>query len=325
MASPTSTRTGISGWRYAGWRNAFYPPQLPQAHELAFASRALQTIEINGSHYALQTPASYQSWYAVTPPHFMFSVKAPRFVTHILRLRGERSATAIANFLASGLFNLREKLGPILWQFPPSLRFDPDLFEAFLQGLPHDTETAVEVAKHHDAHIKHVCLKTDRKRPLHHAIEIRHPSFCDETFIQMLRKYRAALVFSDSTANWPYAEDVTADFIYMRLHGTETLYSGAYSDNALDCWAKRIRTWENGSEPRDAQRIAGAPSCRKAAKKPRDVFCYFDNDQKVRAPFDAARLASRLRGSAVENDMKGLQHSLWNAAEVSDLLTKKRR
>lgn len=322
-----SIRTGISGWRYAGWRNAFYPPQLPQARELAFASRALQTIEINGSHYALQTPASYQSWYEATPPQFMFSVKAPRFITHILRLRGERSATAIANFLASGLFNLREKLGPILWQFPPSLRFDPELFEVFLQGLPHDTEAAVEVAKHHDAHIKHVYLKTDRKRPLRHAVEIRHASFCDEAFVQMLRKYRAALVFSDSTANWPYAEDVTTDFIYMRLHGTETLYSGAYSDDALDYWAKRIKAWESGGEPRDAQRIVNAPSHKTATHKKtaRDVFCYFDNDQKVRAPFDAARLASRLRGSKVENDMEGLQHSLWNAAEISDLLKRKRR
>lgn len=317
-----SIRTGISGWRYAGWRNAFYPPQLPQARELAFASRALQTIEINGSHYALQTPASYRSWYEATPPQFMFSVKAPRFITHILRLRGERSASAIANFLASGLFNLREKLGPILWQFPPSMRFDPDLFETFLKSLPHDTEAAVEVAKRHDAHLKHACLHTDEKRPLRHAVEIRNASFCDETFIRMLRKYRAALVFSDATANWPYAEDVTADFIYMRLHGTETLYSGAYSDDALDCWATRIKTWESGREPRDARRIAGPSPGRKTS---RDVFCYFDNDQKVRAPFDAARLASRLRGDAVENDMEGLQHSLWNAAEVSDLLKKKRR
>lgn len=317
-----SIRTGISGWRYAGWRNAFYPPNLPQARELAFASRALSTIEINGSHYALQSPSSYQSWYEATPPHFMFSVKAPRYITHILRLRGERSASAIANFLASGLFNLREKLGPILWQFPPSLRFDPALFETFLKNLPHDTEAAADIAKHHDSHLKHACLEIDQKRRLRHAIEIRHASFCDETFIQMLRKYRAALVFSDSTANWPYAEDVTADFIYMRLHGTETLYSGAYSDLALDHWAERIRTWESGKEPRDAQRIAGASPYAKTA---RDVFCYFDNDQKVRAPFDAARLASRLRGQPVENDMEGLQHALWNAAEVSELLQKKRR
>jgi uncharacterized protein YecE (DUF72 family) len=313
-------RIGISGWRYAGWRDVFYPPELTQARELAFASRALQTIEINGSHYALQTPASYQAWYQATPPDFMFTVKAPRYVTHILRLRGERCATAIANFLASGIFNLREKLGPILWQFPPSFRFDPELFEAFLRSLPTDTESAATVAKKHDSHVRHTSVTIDDKRPLRHAIEIRHPSFCDETFIQMLRKYNAALVFSDSTARWPYMEDVTSSFIYMRLHGSETLYGGAYADAALDRWAQRIRTWSSGKEPRDAQRIAGKAPKEKGA---RDVFCYFDNDQKVKAPFDAARLISRLHGSPVENDMNGLQHSLWNAEQISDFLVKK--
>ncbi len=314
-------RTGISGWRYAGWRDMFYPPQLTQARELAFASRALQTIEINGSHYALQKPESYQKWYQSTPADFMFSVKAPRYVTHILRLRGDECATAIANFFASGIFNLREKLGPILWQFPPSFRFDPDLFEGFLRSLPTDTASAVAIARKHDTHVRHACLSIDRKRPMRHAIEIRHASFCDETFIQMLRKYHAALVFSDSTADWPYAEDVTSDFIYMRLHGTETLYGGEYGDAALDRWTQRIKTWSSGSEPRDAQRIAAkAPK----AKTARDVFCYFDNDQKVRAPFDAARLASRLNDRPVQNDMKALQQSLWNAEEISDLLGKKK-
>ena len=317
----SSIRTGISGWRYAGWRGVFYPPQLTQARELAFASRALQTIEINGSHYALQTPASYRAWHAATPDDFVFSVKAPRYITHILRLRGDQCGTAIANFLASGLFNLREKLGPVLWQFPPSLRFDPDLFEAFLASLPHDTKSAARLARHHDAHVRHPCLAIDRNRPLRHAIEIRHPSFCDETFIQMLRRHRAALVFSDSTARWPYLEDVTADFIYMRLHGSETLYSGAYADAALDRWSKRAKTWAAGREPRNAQRIDKQSAMAKAG---RDVFCYFDNDQKVRAPFDAARLASRIRGKPVENDMRGLQQSLWQAEQVADLMKKRR-
>lgn len=315
-------RTGISGWRYAGWRGAFYPPQLTQARELAFTSRALQTIEINGSHYALQTPASYQAWYEATPQEFMFSVKAPRYVTHILRLRGDKCATAIANFFASGLFNLREKLGPILWQFPPSFRFDAELFEAFLRSLPSDTASAAAIARKHDTHVRHTCLNIDRNRPMRHAIEIRHPSFCDETFVHMLRKYRAALVFSDSTARWPYAEDVTADFIYMRLHGSETLYGGAYADAALDRWAQRIKTWSSGSEPRDAQRIAAKSP---KSKTTRDVFCYLDNDKKVQAPFDAARLISRLHGKPVQNDRKGLQQSLWSADVISDLLTKKER
>lgn len=316
----TSIRIGISGWRYKGWRNSFYPPHLVQARELAFASRALQTIEINGSHYALQTPKSYQSWHDATPANFMFSVKAPRYITHILRLRGEQSATAISNFLASGLFNLREKLGPVLWQFPPSFRFDEQTFEAFLKSLPTDTEAAVAVARRHDSHIKNPCLTIDRKRPLRHAIEIRHASFCNDAFVKMLRKYGAALVASDSPV-WPYLEDITADFVYMRLHGSETLYSGEYSDAALDRWAERIETWAAGKQPHDAQLVS---SSHPPKRKERDVFCYFDNDQKVRAPFDAARMMSRLGGTAVANDTDGLQQSLWSSEEMSDLLVKKR-
>ena len=171
----TSIRIGISGWRYIGWRNSFYPPNLVQARELAFASRALQTIEINGSHYALQTPKSYLVWHAATLANFMFSVKAPRYVTHILRLRDGESA--IANFFASGLFNLQEKLGPILWQFPPSFSCDETSFEAFFKFLPTDTEAALKVARKHDTHIENPCLEIDQKRPLRHAIEVRHPSF----------------------------------------------------------------------------------------------------------------------------------------------------
>lgn len=317
----SSIRIGISGWRYAGWRGVFYPPGLVQARELAFASRALQTIEINGSHYALQTPKSYQSWYDATPANFMFSVKAPRYITHILRLRGDETPTAISNFLASGLFNLREKLGPILWQFPPSFRFDEQVFEAFLQSLPTDTEAAVTVARRHDAHIKSPCLSVDQRRPLRHAIEIRHVSFCQDAFVNMLRKYGAALVASDSPA-WPYAEDITADFVYMRLHGSETLYSGEYADAALDRWAKRIKTWAAGKQAHDAQLVSSTPPPK---HKERDVFCYFDNDQKVRAPFDAAKMMGRLGGTAVANDTTGLQQSLWSSDQMSDLLVKKRK
>jgi uncharacterized protein YecE (DUF72 family) len=314
-------RIGISGWRYKGWRNSFYPPNLIQARELAFASRALQTIEINGSHYALQTPKSYLAWHAATPTNFMFSVKAPRYVTHILRLRNAESA--ISNFFASGLFNLREKLGPILWQFPPSFRYDETSFQAFLQSLPSDTEAAAKVAKKHDAHIKNICLEIDQKRPLRHAIEVRHPSFFQDSFVKMLRKYNAALVASDSP-DWPYAEDVTADFIYMRLHGKGTLYSGEYPDTALDQWAGHIQEWAAGREPDDAKRIAAITSHKRQA---RDVFCYFDNDLKVHAPFDAARMMSRLRedGVVVENDTESLRQSLWASEEMADLLVTKNK
>lgn len=320
QATMTSIRIGISGWRYKGWRDSFYPPNLVQARELAFASRALQTIEINGSHYALQTPKSYRAWYDATPADFMFSVKAPRYVTHILRLRDAESA--ISNFFASGLFNLKEKLGPILWQFPPSFRYDEASFEAFLRSLPTDTEAALAVAKGHDTHIKHPCLQIDQKRRVRHAIEVRHQSFFQDSFVKMLRNYNAAFVASDSP-DWPYAEDITADFFYMRLHGKGTLYSGEYPDTALNEWASKIQKWAVGQEPHDAQRISTATTQKHAA---RYVFCYFDNDLKVHAPFDAARMMSRLRegGSVVENDTAGLQQSLWTSEEMADLLVKKK-
>jgi uncharacterized protein YecE (DUF72 family) len=311
-----SIHIGISGWRYAGWRGVFYPPELPQKRELEYASRALQTIEINGSHYALQTPASYRSWHRATPPGFVFSVKAPRYVTHILRLKDERSFQAIINFLASGLFNLREKLGPILWQFPPGLRFDQARFDAFLRFLPTDTAAASALARRHDAHVRNVETEIDAPRRMRHAIEIRNDSFCDERFIALLRKYGAALVISDAVADWPYAEDMTADFTYMRLHGSEVLYGGEYTDPALDRWAERVQLWSQGLEPADAKRI-GKPA---AKSRGRDVYCYFDNDQKVRAPFDAARLRNRILGCVPAGDSDSLQRALWAADELQALL-----
>lgn len=231
---------GISGSQYAGWRGVFYPPGLTQARELEFASRGVQTIEINGSHYALQSPESYQRGHDATPADFVFSVKSPRYLTHMLRLKGPDTMVATANFFTSGLFKLRAKLGPILWQFPPSMNFKPEVFEAFLQLLPRDTEAAAALAKRHDAHVKHPCVTPDRKRRLRHAIEIRHPSFCDEAFVKLLRKYGAALVVSDSAMGWPYAEDLSSDFVYLRLHGPETLYGGQYSAGSLGRTHQRL-------------------------------------------------------------------------------------
>lgn len=284
-------RIGISGWRYAGWREHFYPPKLAQSKELEFASRQVQTIEINGSHYSLQTPTSYQKWHDATPEDFVFAVKGPRYLTHMLRFRDEASLDAMANFFASGLLCLRSKLGPILWQFPPTFKFEAKQFEAFLAALPKDTDQAAGVARKHDDRVKKPHAQPVHDQPLRHAIEIRHASFCDEAFTDMLRRHGAALVVSDSVADWPYAEDVTADFVYLRLHGTETLYSGAYSDEALGRWAARIRAWAKGDEPEDARRISAKPA---AKHKSRDVFCYFDNDMKVQAPFDAKRLMEEL-------------------------------
>jgi uncharacterized protein YecE (DUF72 family) len=284
-------RIGISGWRYAGWRGVFYPKKLAQARELEFASRAVQTVEINGSHYSLQTLSSYRAWHDATPADFVFSVKGPRYLTHMLRFRDETAIPASANFFASGVLALGDKLGPFLWQFPPNFSFKPESFERFLQLLPKDTHAAAALAQQHDTRVKEPWCEPGRKRALRHAIEIRHHSFCSDAFIRLLRKYGAALVVSDSVADWPYAEDLTSDFVYMRLHGTETLYGGAYSDEALDGWARRIERWAAGGQIEDAKLIASAAPRRRAS---RDVYCYFDNDQKVQAPFDARRLMERL-------------------------------
>lgn len=285
-----ATKIGISGWRYDGWRGVFYPKGLQQARELKFALRVIDTIEINGSHYSLQKVISYESWYAATPVSFVFSVKGPRYLTHMLRFRDDSARPAMANFFASGVLALREKLGPFLWQFPPNYSFDPERLARFLDMLPHDTHQAVALARQHDARVKQPWFDVNRHRKLRHAIEIRHPSFNNAEFIKALRKRGIALVVSDSVARWPYSEDLTADFLYMRLHGTETLYGGSYTDAALDYWATRICTWSEGREPSDAKLFSTTHA---RTRKSRDVFCYFDNDLKVQAPFDAQRLLKR--------------------------------
>jgi uncharacterized protein YecE (DUF72 family) len=282
-------RIGISGWRYEPWRKIFYPADLAQHRELEFASRAFPTIEINGSFYSLQTPRSYESWYRATPPGFIFSVKGPRYITHILRLKDVRKP--LANFFASGVFNLADKLGPILWQFPPSLRYDAALFDRFFSLLPRDTLQALKLARARDSRmIGRSRLSIDGERPLRHAVEIRHVSFETAEFARQLRDHDVALVVADTAGKWPYLEDVTSDFMYLRLHGDKELYASGYTDAALERWARRIDAWSNGREPRDARRIGG----RSPLASPRDIYCYFDNDVKVRAPFDADRLMQKL-------------------------------
>jgi uncharacterized protein YecE (DUF72 family) len=281
---------GISGWRYPPWRGVFYPPGLPQYRELEFASRALPTIEINGTFYSLQTPQSFQHWYDETPLGFIFSVKGPRYITHIRRLR--EITAPLANFFASGLFNLREKLGPILWQFPPSFRFDAEIMKRFLELLPQDTEQALSLARRRERRmVGRVRLAIDAPRAMRHAVEIRHESFIDESFVQMLREHNVALVVADTAGKWPYREDVTADFLYLRLHGDKELYASGYTDEALIRWAARIRAWRDGFQPENAHLIS-------ARFKPqqcmRDIYCYFDNDIKVKAPFDAKALIKKL-------------------------------
>ena len=281
-----SVYIGISGWRYVPWRGVFYPPGLVQHRELEYASSQLPTIEINGSFYSLQRPESYAAWYAATPPGFVFAVKGNRFLTHMLKLKDIDGP--LANVLASGVFELREKLGPFLWQFPPMVKFDPERFEHFLSILPQDTDAALERARLFQPRMEgKVSLDAGPKRPLRHAVEIRHESFMDPAFIALLRKYRVALVVADTAGKWPLCEDITADFMYIRLHGDKELYASGYQDASIDAWARRIHAWRSGGQPPDARVVSGkAPPRRKA----RDVYCYFDNDIKVHAPFDARRL-----------------------------------
>lgn len=283
-------RVGISGWRYEPWRGVFYPADLRQRDELAYASRKMSTIEINGSFYSLQRPEYYASWYDETPPGFVFSVKGARFITHMLKLRNVEAA--LANFFASGIANLREKLGPFLWQLPPMLRFDGERVERFFDLLPRDTDEAAALARRRNDKVKgRARLAYGDNRPLRHALEIRNPSFVDPAFVALLRKHNVALVVAETAGKWPLVEDVTADFVYMRLHGDKKLYVSGYTFAALRRWADRIRAWRDGREPADARLIDAQG---RAPSQPRDVYCYFDNDAKVEAPRDAQRLARLL-------------------------------
>jgi uncharacterized protein YecE (DUF72 family) len=290
MSGVGMVRIGISGWTYGGWRGTFYPKGLPHAGELAYASREVETIEINGTFYGLQRPDAFARWYDETPEGFLFAVKAPRFVTHIRRLR--EIETPLANFFASGVLRLEEKLGPVLWQFPASFRFSAERLDHFFALLPRDTEAAAALAQQHSEWLAgRAWTQTGHRRPLRHAIEIRHESFLDPAFVALLRRHRVALVFADSV-EWPYAEDITTDFVYLRLHGSKELYASGYSDEALDHWAARIQLWAQGLEPNDTRLITSDPA--PAATAVRDAYVYFDNDAKVRAPVDARSLRARL-------------------------------
>jgi uncharacterized protein YecE (DUF72 family) len=287
---PGTIRIGISGWRYEPWRGVFYPPGLPQRAELAFASRHLSTIEINGSFYSLQRPEYYAQWRDETPDGFVFSVKGGRYLTHMRRLSGVERP--LANFFASGIANLGDKLGPFLWQFPPSFAFDADKLAAFFALLPRDAAQASALARRRDDKVKgRAKLAYATTRPLRHAIEIRHPSFETPEFVALLRAHRIALVVADTAGKWPLAEDLTADFAYVRLHGERKLYESGYTAAALERWARRLRAWSEGRQVDDARLLA--PGTR-APSGPRDVFVYFDNDIKVKAPRDAMRLAELL-------------------------------
>lgn len=271
---PGRVRVGISGWNYPPWRKVFYPDGLRQADELEFASRAFSSIEINGSFYSLIRPSSYQAWYEATPDDFVFSVKGSRYITHMLRLRNAQGA--LANFCASGLLCLGRKLGPILWQLPPRSRFDPATLRGFFELLPRTTTEMAKLARRHDARLagRSALEPIVSGLKVRHALEVRHESFADPRYVELLREYGVASCVADSAGLYPVIDEQTADFSYARLHGAEQLYVSGYSAKQLKPWAERARAWQQAG----------------------DVFVYFDNDVKVRAPFDALNLARLLEG-----------------------------
>lgn len=256
-------RAGIGGWVFPPWRETFYPVGLRQADELAFASRHVTAIEINATYYSMQKRESFAKWAAATPEEFVFAIKGSRFCTNrrVLAEAGE----SVERFFGQGLAALGDRLGPILWQFMQTKRFDADDFACFLDLLPRQIEGL----------------------PLRHAVEVRHASFADAAFVELCRDRRVAICCSDN-ADWPLIADVTADFVYGRLmRGEDTIATG-YPPDALDAWASRCRMWRDGGAPADLPALAPAPP-----PAPRDVFAFFISGGKSRAPAAAMALMER--------------------------------
>src|SRR5215207_6896965 len=273
------TFVGISGYDYKPGRGAFYPDELPARRWLEYASRRFGSVELNGTFYSLKSPAVFERWVAEVPDgDFVFAVKGGRFITHNLKLRNaERS---LGNFFASGVLALGQKTGPFLWQLPALYRFDAERLDGFMRQLPRSSREAEAVALRHDDRLRRGALvDAAADVPYRHAFEVRHPSYFHEEFYAVLREHRCAFVIADTAGKFPYAEEVTADFVYVRLHGSRELYAIGYTDAELDEWARKIVRWRTGGP------------------KPRDVYVYFDNDIKVHAPYDAMRLAERVHRS----------------------------
>jgi uncharacterized protein YecE (DUF72 family) len=289
MGRSGQIRIGISGWRYKGWRGTFYPENLKQKRELEFAAQHFSTIELNGSFYSLQRPQSFKQWHDETPDDFVFAVKGSRYLTHMLKLTNAEKP--LANFFAQGVLRLGSKLGPILWQFPPQFAFNPEKLQSFFDLLPRTHSEAAVLARGHDQRLKgRSWLEIEADLPIRYAIEIRHASCECSDFITLLRRNRIALVVAD-TVDWPLLMDVTADFVYCRLHGSEELYASGYEAEAIDIWAKRVTAWAEGEEVVDGKKAHPRPAPRRTK---RDVYVYFDNDAKVRAPVDAQALRKRI-------------------------------
>lgn len=264
--SKGSIHIGVGGWTFEPWRGVFYPAGLRQKDELNYASRQLTCIEINGTYYSLQSRKSWKAWADETPDGFSFTVKGSRFTTN-RRVLAE-AGPSLDKFFGQGIDELGDKLGPIFWQFANTKKFDPNDFEAFLELLP----------------------KTLGARPLRHAVEVRHDSFCTPAFPALLRKHNIACVYADHFT-YPEIADVTADFVYARLQTGSDDVETAYSAADLDFWAKRLTTWARGGEPQGLPRVAPETS---APVMPRDVFAFIIHEGKVRAPAGAMALIQRL-------------------------------
>jgi uncharacterized protein YecE (DUF72 family) len=284
-------RVGVSGWSYRAWRGPFYPVDLPAGSELAHAAQIFDTLEVNRSFYSLLTPSVYAQWYAQTPASTVFALKGGQFITHSKRLRDVRGP--LANFFASGPLALRDKLGPIVWQLPRNFHFDAARLADFLALLPKRTSDAARLGREHDRRVRDAYLEVHHDRPLRHVLEARHPSFATPELSALLRRAGVALAVSESP-DWPCFEEVTADFMYLRLHGSERTYQSRYDDRQLARWAARILAWHRGDEPRDARRIS-EPA--RPTRRRRDVYVYFDNDAHAHAPADARRLQALLAGA----------------------------
>src|SRR6476661_3850906 len=274
-----SAFVGISGYDYKPWRGRFYPEGLPARRWLEYASRCFNSIELNGTFYSLRSPAVFQRWASEVPDRdFVFAVKGGRFITHNLKLR--HSETALGNFFASGVLALGAHTGPFLWQLPATYGFDAERLDTFMRMLPRDSREGEAVALQHDDRLRRGALVDAAAYvPYRHAFEVRHPSYFHPEFHALLREYGFSFVIADSAGTFPVADEITADFVYVRLHGSQELYASRYTDEELDAWAARIRSW------------------RSARNGGRDVFVYFDNDIGAHAPFDAMRLAERVRAT----------------------------
>lgn len=283
-------RIGMSGWTFPNWRGRFYPKKLPHKQELEYASRKVTSIEINGTFYSLQRPNTFQNWYNQTPEDFVFALKAPQFITHVLRLKD--CLEPLCTFLASGVLCLKQKLGPILWQFPPYVTLKDDRFEKFIKMLPHHSQQAAELSENHNPKFSgRVWTEAGGDYPVRHAFEFRHPSFQNKDFIEMLKGHNVAAVIADCAEKSPYFEDLTADFVYIRMQGDIPAFKKGYSDAALKQMAKRIKTWSSGKQIKNPKCVSdGKPYSGK-----KDIFVYFNNDEKINAPVDAMRMLKLLK------------------------------